>query len=674
MTLRLLAVCLVLLAHTVSQAQTSRVAPPPDTSKGTIGIFGDGSLNIHRANFQTLPDVPNCCPLFQNGSGLGGEFGLFYDYDAFGGGHLGVRAGLNLLGGKLTATEPVSTAVNISIVNGTIEHDITSQFTLATLEPYYAAELGGLRLMVGASLGYVLSTHYDQVESIKDPADQGVFLPDSTRTRNVFSGAIPEAVKVRIGLIAGLSYPLPLNSSGTLHLIPEAFFDYGLTQMVTGLSWTVSALRAGVSIGYTPIHIYEPPPPPPPIVVTPPPPPPPPPPALAADVKVYSISSNGVKDSTDLSITIEEFYSMTRTPLLPFVLFGLDDAKIPDRYHNITPGETADFDVHETDSTDNVRVYHDLLNIIGKRMREHPNAKLTLTGCTSNEPEELADRKLADTRAIAVARYLNTVWSIPSNRISLTSRGLPAKPSSLTEQDGKEENRRVEIAASDPAILAPVTLSDTTLVSNPPVMRFVPVAKAQAGVKTWGMYVTQPVMTLHREFGHGTPKGWEWDLQAVSSKIPRTEDTIEYGLDITDSTGQEVESIGTIPVRQTTLKKKEQERLADKVIERYTLVLFDFGASKIDPQNQRAIEYIHSQLTPGTKALITGYADRTGEDTLNLRLTEDRAKAVAAMLGAANADVTGVGKSILLFDNNIPEGRFYSRTVNIVLQKPINRK
>ena len=322
--------------------------------------------------------------------------------------------------------------------------------------------------------------------------------------------------------------------------------------------------------------------------------------------------------------------------------------------------------MRHTDSTDNVVVYHDLLNIIGQRLQEHPKAKITLTGCTSNDPEELADRSLALSRANAVASDLENTWAVAPGRITLGSRGLPQKPSSLTQQDGKEENRRVEIAANDPAILAPVFLQDTTLISDPPFMQFVPTVEAQAGVKRWELYVTTDVMTLHHEFGTGQPKGWDWDLRAVSAKIPRTEDSLEYGLTIDDNAGQENTTTGTIPVKQVTIRKKREERRADTVIERYTLVLFDFGSSKIDPVNQRAIAYIHNQLTPGTMAYITGYADRTGEDTLNQHLTQDRANAVANLLGATNSQAKGVGKSQLLFDNNYPEGRFYSRTVNIV--------
>ncbi len=45
-------------------------------------------------------------------------------------------------------------------------------------------------------------------------------------------------------------------------------------------------------------------------------------------------------------------------------------------------------------------------------MREHPNAHITLTGCTSNEPEELEDKNIAISRADAVAVYLESVSGV----------------------------------------------------------------------------------------------------------------------------------------------------------------------------------------------------------------------------------------------------------------------
>ena len=123
-------------------------------------------------------------------------------------------------------------------------------------------------------------------------------------------------------------------------------------------------------------------------------------------------------------------------------------------------------------------------------------------------------------------------------------------------------------------------------------------------------------------------------------------------------------------------RDKKQVRTAHGLIEYDFLILS--GGIRNDYEawfgnDQRAIDYIRKQMTPTTKALITGYADRSGDEDLNLRLTTERANSVAGMLNAPRFEAKGVGKSQLLFDNNLPEGRFYSRTVNIVLEKPINQ-
>ena len=52
--------------------------------------------------------------------------------------------------------------------------------------------------------------------------------------------------------------------------------------------------------------------------------------------------------------------------------------------------------------------------------------------------------------------YLQTVWNIAPERMTIEARNLPAKPSSIKLKEGQAENRRVEILSTDPAILAPI--------------------------------------------------------------------------------------------------------------------------------------------------------------------------------------------------------------------------
>ena len=193
-------------------------------------------------------------------------------------------------------------------------------------------------------------------------------------------------------------------------------------------------------------------------------------------------------------------------------------------------------------------VYHDLLNHYRQTHARASNARNH-----SNGAHRMNRKSLVTGISLQCERrrrtYLTDVWGISPNRIAMQTRGLPEKPSSLTEQDGKEENRRVEISATDPChsrqlLLFPTHYSRPIRREWNSSQRSIP----QSGVKKWELYVTQPLMTLHRQVGTGTPAEWDWNLRGVAAKIPRTEDTIEYGLTITDNAGQERTAIRTIPV------------------------------------------------------------------------------------------------------------------------------
>jgi|YNPBryulayer2012_1023412.scaffolds.fasta_scaffold48554_2 outer membrane protein OmpA-like peptidoglycan-associated protein len=66
--------------------------------------------------------------------------------------------------------------------------------------------------------------------------------------------------------------------------------------------------------------------------------------------------------------------------------------------------------------------------------------------------------------------------------------------------------------------------------------------------------------------------------------------------------------------------------------------------------------------------MITGYTDRMGDRVYNIRLAERRVTLVARALGTlGRATINPVGSDVLPHDNTYPEGRFYSRTIEIEL-------
>jgi outer membrane protein OmpA-like peptidoglycan-associated protein len=156
------------------------------------------------------------------------------------------------------------------------------------------------------------------------------------------------------------------------------------------------------------------------------------------------------------------------------------------------------------------------------------------------------------------------------------------------------------------------------------------------------------------------PGTLDWDMNFEQNSIPQGSEPLEYVLRVSDSTGQDFSARGTVQLQQKKL---------DTEVGRYSLILFDFNKAAMNAYNRRIADMIRATIDPGATVKITGYSDRIGELDYNQKLSEDRARNTARILGLRDAQVEGLGKSVLLYDNSLPEGRFYSRTVNILQEK-----
>lgn len=257
--------------------------------------------------------------------------------------------------------------------------------------------------------------------------------------------------------------------------------------------------------------------------------------------------------------------------------------------------------------------------------------------------------------------------------MKVDARNLPEKPSNATQPEGQAENRRVEIVADPETLLDPVFTSDTIRSTNPPGIRFRQNVEAEAGISRWKLTVMQEGETLKEFSGTGNvPATIDWSLQQQSD-IPRGTAPIEYYIEVADAAGQtRTTPVTRMPIDQVTIQKKRRERIADKEIDRYSLILFDFGKTTIDAGNRRIIDFIQGRITQGANVMVTGHSDRVGDEDVNLRLSTERAKVAARELKVPAANVKGMGESVILYDNDLPEGRLYSRVVNVVVETPVN--
>jgi outer membrane protein OmpA-like peptidoglycan-associated protein len=112
-------------------------------------------------------------------------------------------------------------------------------------------------------------------------------------------------------------------------------------------------------------------------------------------------------------------------------------------------------------------------------------------------------------------------------------------------------------------------------------------------------------------------------------------------------------------------------------VSRLSLIVFDFDRAEIGEQNRRMVSsFVAGSIADNSTSTITGSTDRLGEVEHNQKLSESRALAVRDLVLAERANTNiastrGIGPSSLPYDNDLPEGRYYCRTVAVEVKTPI---
>ena len=105
-----------------------------------------------------------------------------------------------------------------------------------------------------------------------------------------------------------------------------------------------------------------------------------------------------------------------------------------------------------------------------------------------------------------------------------------------------------------------------------------------------------------------------------------------------------------------------------------TPISFVTGGSQMTGESRRLLVQIADKIKgcPNGAVTVVGYTDNQGSDAVNLKLSDTRAKAVAAALVsngvlAANMTARGAGSANPIADNNTEEGRAKNRRVEITV-------
>ncbi|MFN3307166.1 MAG: OmpA family protein, partial [Candidatus Kapaibacteriota bacterium] len=535
-----------------------------------IGGEVDLGVNVHFADFNKLQNIPNCCPRYTNTFGLGWNLSLFAHKELSDEFALRLKGGLN--------TESVTFKENEFIGNTPVKYEEdVSQIVLSpvTVKHYLVPKLIGLYfepvlmfrileklwLNFGLNVSNLVLAKLDQKEVLVSPSS--VVFVNGEKERNVYLNLdIPNVNKFLIRPSFGVSYDLELFKSTWIS--PQLRFLVPL-QNLANENWKISHLDFGISARF-PIY-------PPPEVhyyydtilvrdtfriavlglksertyleetvfektikekvsngyiyktyvrekyrtevprIS----------QLETKLNVVGKSKQGEVQNNPI-LVIEEFETEEMFPLLPYIYFPTGEWRLESTSVNLIDKSTIDSFDEGLLPWNTLKIYENLLNIIGKRLKQNQKESIVLIGCNSNTGVELNNLELSKKRALAVKEYLVDVWGIEPERINVKFRNLPEKMTNPSIPEGIEENQRVEIFSTSAVITAPVRLSQIEKVVNPPYVEILPEVHSDASLKGWNLTIEQSGSNLRTFAGSDMPEKLTWNVE--EEPIPKLEEPI----------------------------------------------------------------------------------------------------------------------------------------------------
>jgi outer membrane protein OmpA-like peptidoglycan-associated protein len=645
---------LLLLACITVQAQTI-------TRNRPVWWFGQSAaanINQYRGTTQMLNESLTVPTAFHKGDGVRPYLSLLMEYrksKVFG---LMLNVAWDHRGGNFDEViAPCDCPANLS-----------TKLSYLAIEPSIriAPFASAFYIFAGPTISVNLSKEFYYTQ-LKQPDIKGDW---SDINKTVFSG--------QAGM--GIDIPVSKPSSETqMTLSPFASFqtDFG-HEPRTVESWSFYTIRAGLAFKFGSKKI-------PASVV---------PPSIPAQATVVPPVVAAVKD-VQFSVRAPKIIPLNRQvketfPLRNSVFFDMGSSEIPNRYTRLSNSQAVTFkeallqenqpsNLNTGRSARQLSVYHNILNIMGDRLRDNPQSTIALSGASDKNPAE------GKIMAENVKQYLVTVFGIDGARISTEGRDKPVIPS---EQPGatrdlallREGDRRVDIVSTSSDLLMqvggvnspflrPVQISAIHVDPLDSHVIFT-VAGADSLLKSWSVAISDEQGVVQR-YGPYTR-----DEASVPGKtILGTKTQGNYTIQMTGETngGQMVRKESSVSLLKMDDTKQEGLRYS---------ILFDFDRSKSVDAYEKFLAEVVAPLVPenGT-VIIHGHTDIIGEDAYNRILSQDRAKGAQVILERALAragkknikfETYGFGEDAGMspFENNLVEERFYNRTVIIDIILP----
>ncbi len=542
--------------------------------------------------------------------------------------------------------------------------DLNTNISYAVIEPSLriAPFSNAFYIFAGPTIGFNISRSFQYIQD-KQPDVYGEW-----------SAIRKTVISAQAGL--GIDIPVSKKSSETqMTLSPFASFQTNLLNGPRTIeNWSIYTVRAGIAFKFGT--------------------------GKKATVKPTIITNNimvttPAEKEVQFSVRAPKFIPFNRSvketfPIRKEIFFDMGSSEIPGRYVQLNKQKAASFSEQalQEQQPDNLQtgraarqmnVYHNILNIIGDRMRSNSGSTIVLTGASDNNAGE------GKLMAEHVKNYLVDNYGIEPNRIQTEGREKPMVPS---EQPGGTKeldllrigDRRVDITSNSPEMilqvggasspfLKPVQIA--AVYENPLDSHVIfTVDRGNELLESWNVEVTDEKGAV-QYYGPYTQ-----DQATIPGKTilgNQTMGNYKIVMKGKTKTGVDVKKESSVSLMKAEDAKQEGLRYS---------IMFDFNQSKTLSDYEAFLTDIVAPLVKENGTVIVhGHTDVIGSEKNNLTLSTERAKEVQKILEKAlsqqgkkgvHFESYGFGEDEKMspFDNNLPEERFYNRTVIIDIVNP----
>ena len=638
-----LLILLLIFAGTTLQAQTIQRTQPT----WWFGVSGAANFNFYRGTTQMLNQTVTTPTAFHKGDGIKPYASVLAEYrpGKVWGGMLNIA--YDNRGGKFDEVlAPCDCPANLS-----------TNMSYVAIEPSLriAPFANAFYIFAGPTISFNVKKDFTYTQDKQD--DKTGEWSDVSKT--LFSGQ------------AGMGIDIPVSAAASttqMTLSPFVSFltDFGHEPRDVE-SWSNYTIRAGVALkfgsgkkGAAAIIPQE--------VIVP----------VIADKNVdFSVRAPKM---VPVNRPVKETFALRNS-----VFFDNGSAAIPARYVQLSNSNAQLFNEDKLQqnqpanltngrSARQMAVYHNILNIMGDRLRANPNSNITLTGASDNNPAE--GKMMAEN----IKQYLVNAFGINASRITTVGRDKPVIPSEKPGATNELEllragDRRVDITSTSSDLLLQVggvnspylkPVQITTVQEDPLDSHVIFNATgAEEALKSWTVDVTDEQGTVKR---YGPYYG---EKASIPGKTILGDNTAgNYKIVMLGETKS-----GKLIQKETSLSLAKSEDPKQEGL-RYS-ILFDFDESKSIASYEKFLaEVVSPLITDNATVIIHGHTDIIGQDLYNQNLSAERAAGAQKIIEAALAkagtknvkfETNGYGEDVSTspFENNLPEERFYNRTVII---------